>query len=121
MTAKLRPAGEQAAALLDTIRRFNAACNAVAEIAFRHRTAGRARLHRLAYRSIRERFGLSSQMAVRAIAKAADAYRRDRSRKPVFCPHGAIAYDQRLLSWSGQTQPLAGSLHVILDIFQGLH
>jgi IS605 OrfB family transposase len=38
-------------------------------------------------------------MAIRAIAKVCEAYKRDRSKKPTFKPHGAMVYDQRILSW----------------------
>src|SRR5262249_43338548 len=56
-------------------------------------------LHRAHYRELRERFGLSSQMAVRAIAKVCEVYKRDRSVRPTFRPRGAIPYDQRILSF----------------------
>ena len=98
---KLQPTQEQAASLLETMERFNAACNAIAEIAFQEWTANKIKLQKLVYRDIRERFGLSAQMTVRAISKVAEAYKRDKSKKPVFRPHGAIIYDQRLLSWKG--------------------
>ncbi len=101
LMTKLQPTREQAAALLETIRRFNAACNAITEVAFRERTANKIRLQKLAYRDVRERFGLSAQMTIRAISKVAEAYKRDKSKKPIFRPHGAIVYDQRLLSWKG--------------------
>lgn len=39
LMVKLQPTPEQAAALLETMERFNAACNAVAEVAFREQTA----------------------------------------------------------------------------------
>ncbi|MER3403304.1 MAG: transposase, partial [Armatimonadota bacterium] len=67
----------------------------------RERTANKVRLQKLVYYEIRERFGLSAQMTVRAISKVAEAYKRDRSKKPSFRPHGAIIYDQRVLSWKG--------------------
>lgn len=38
-------------------------------------------------------------MTVRAIAQVADVYKRDKSVQPTFRPHGAIVYDQRILSW----------------------
>lgn len=98
---KLQPAPDQAAALLETMERFNVACNAIAEVAFRERTANKIRLQKLVYHDTRERFGLSAQMTVRAISKVAEAYKRDKSKKPVFRPHGTIIYDQRLLSWKG--------------------
>jgi putative transposase len=40
-------------------------------------------------------------MAVRVISKVAEAYKRDKSRKPSFRAHGAIVYDQRVLAWKG--------------------
>jgi len=40
-------------------------------------------------------------MAVRAISKACEAYKRDKSIKPTFAPNGAVVYDQRILSWKG--------------------
>jgi len=36
---KLMPTSGQRTALLQTMERFNAACNAIAEVAFRERTA----------------------------------------------------------------------------------
>lgn len=83
------------------MERFNAACNAIADIAFAHRTASQVRLHHLTYYKVREKFGLSAQMTVRAIGKVAEAYKRDKSVKPTFRPRGAIVYDRRTLSWKG--------------------
>jgi IS605 OrfB family transposase len=83
------------------MERFNAACNAIADVAFRHRIANKIRLQPLVYRDIRARFGLSAQHTVRAISKVVEAYKRDKSVKPTFQPHGAMVYDQRILSWKG--------------------
>jgi IS605 OrfB family transposase len=98
-TAKLLPTPEQADALLATLECVNAACNWLAERAFELKSADKYRLHGLHYRELREKFGLSSQMAVRAISKVVEAYKRDRTRKPTFKPRGAVAYDQRILSF----------------------
>lgn len=97
--AKLLPTAEQAAALLATVERVNAACEWLAARAFENQTANKIRLQQLHYRDLRERFGLSAQMAVRAISKVCDAYKRDRTRQPHFKSHGAVAYDQRILSF----------------------
>jgi len=40
-------------------------------------------------------------MAVRAIGKAAEVYRRDKASCPIFKPTGAMTYDERILSWKG--------------------
>jgi IS605 OrfB family transposase len=92
---------EQANALHETMHQFNAACNYVAEIAFQMHTANKIKLQPIVYRDIRDKFGISSQMAVRAISKACEAYKRDKSIKPTFDPNGAVVYDQRILSWKG--------------------
>ena len=97
--AKLLPTPEQAAALLATLERVNEACAWLAERAFELKSADKLKLQGLYYRDLREKFGLSSQMAVRAISKVVEAYKRDRTRKPTFKPHGAIAYDQRIMSF----------------------
>jgi hypothetical protein len=58
-------------------------------------------LQELVYSDLRERFGLSAQMAVRCIAQVCEAYRRDKSIRPVFRTHAAMPYDQRLMSFKG--------------------
>ena len=68
LMVKLMPTTEQHQALLETMERFNAACNAIAEAAFEHRTANKIRLQKLVYDRIRKEFGLSAQMTVRAIS-----------------------------------------------------
>lgn len=101
LAVKLHPSPEQADRLLRTMRAFNAACDFIAGQAFAERTANKVRLQKLVYAETRGRFGLSAQMAIRAIAKVCEAYKRDRKIKPTFKPLGAIAYDQRILSWKG--------------------
>jgi len=96
---RLETSKEQFEALLETMRRFNEACNHIASVAHKLRTANKMRLQKHVYREARERFALSAQMAIRAIAKVCEAYRRDRSKKPAFKPYGAMVYDQRILSW----------------------
>ncbi len=81
------------------MERINAACSTVADVALRERCASKVLLQRMLYRQVREQFGLSAQMAVRAIAKVVEAYKRDRTRKPTFRPRGAVPYDQRILSF----------------------
>src|SRR5713226_2426376 len=99
LAMKLAPSPEQHAALLATLERFNAACDAIAEVAFCEHMANKIALHKIVYYDVRERFGLSSQMTVRAIAKMVDAYKRDKTVQPTFRPHGALTYDERIMSW----------------------
>jgi IS605 OrfB family transposase len=99
---KLAPSGEQVAMLDATMRACNAAANRVAEVAFERRTANKIALQKVVYADLRADFGLSSQMAVRAIAKACEAYKRDKRIRPTFRPDGAVQYDQRILRWKGR-------------------
>ncbi len=96
---KLAPAPEQHAALLRTLEAFNAACNEIAAVAFAEQSASKIDLQKLVYYAIRQRFGLSAQMCIRAIAKVAEAYKRDRKVQPAFRSHGAMTYDERILSF----------------------
>lgn len=98
---KLLPAAEQAAKLQTTIRAFNAGANYVAGEAVRIGTANKIRLQSLVYRTLRERFGLSAQMAIRCIAKVCEAYKRDRRVRPRFREDGAMTHDERTYSFKG--------------------
>lgn len=90
---------EQFKMLRETMRAFNHACNHIATIAYKLRTANKMRLQKEVYAETRKRFGLSAQMAIRAIAKVCEAYKRDRTRQPHFRDFGGMVYDQRILSW----------------------
>jgi len=99
LLVKLVPSPGDHAALLRTLEAFNTACNAIAEVAYEQRVANKLRLQPLVYYDIRDRFGLSSQMVIRAIAKVSESYKRDRNIKPRFRLHGAMTYDQRICSF----------------------
>ena len=101
LMVKLNPNKKQYQMLLDTMHCFNEACNAIAEVAFEMHKANKVEIHKAVYYDTRKRFGLSSQLTVRAISKVAEAYKRDRSIKPEFRSDGAIVYDQRILTWKG--------------------
>jgi IS605 OrfB family transposase len=98
---KLDPSEEQHAVLVETMGKFNEACNYIADIAFEHKCANKINLQKIVYYDVREQFGLSAQMTIRAIAKVVEAYKRDKSIKPSFRSDGAVVYDQRILSWRG--------------------
>jgi IS605 OrfB family transposase len=98
-TVKLLPTPAQAASLLATMERFNAACDWLGERAFEAHTASKLDLQHAHYRDLRELYGLSAQMAVRCISKVSEAYKRDKGIRPRFKPHGAVPYDQRIMSF----------------------
>jgi putative transposase len=95
------PDAEQSAVLSTTMERFNEAATFAARVGFEAGVFAQPSIHKLAYLEIRERFGLSAQMAVRAIGKAVECFKRDKTTCPVFKPHGAVTYDQRILGFKG--------------------
>jgi len=96
---KLLPTPEQAQALRKTLEVANTACNYISDQAWESKTFRQFPLHKLTYYPVKEIFDLSAQMVVRAISKVADAYKLDRKAKRTFKPHGAIAFDNRILTY----------------------
>jgi IS605 OrfB family transposase len=97
---KLLPTPEQADALKRTLEAANAACNYISQIAWDTHTFGKFALQKLCYQDVRETFGLSAQMVVRALAKVGDAYKLDKQTMRTFRPLASIAYDDRILSFA---------------------
>ena len=97
---KLQPTPEQADALTRTLETANAACDYISTVAWETRTFGKFALQRLCYQNVREQFGLSSQMVIRALARVGDAYKLDKQTKRTFRPLASIAYDDRILSFA---------------------
>src|SRR5262249_21386047 len=62
--------------------------------ALRHQPrAATAGLH-----AMRQQFGLSAQLTMRASSTVSDASQRDTTKQPCFRPHGALVSDQRICS-----------------------
>jgi IS605 OrfB family transposase len=98
---QLIPSPEERDVLFSTMERFNDAATFAARAGFDASVFSQPSIHKLAYAEIRERFGLSAQMAVRAIGKAVEVFKRDKKTCPVFKPRGAVTYDERILSFKG--------------------
>jgi putative transposase len=92
---RLETSQDNKAILLETMKRYNEACNFVAERAFSLKIANKFKLHKQVYDETRQKFGLSSQFVVRIIGKVVEAYRRDKTVLPKFKELGSIQYDQR--------------------------
>src|SRR5437763_7880598 len=103
MLLKLVPTQDQHQALLETMHAFNEAANYVASIAFAEKTANKFALLKIVYRELRTTYKLPAQLAIRAISKASEAYKRDKSIQPTFKPEGALVYDERVMSFKGLT------------------
>ena len=90
---------EQHDKLLKTMEKFNEACNFISVFAFKKKIFGKVGIQKELYYEIRDKYGLSAQMTVRAVGKVAESYKVDRKTLHEFEPHGAIVYDQRILSY----------------------
>lgn len=99
VAVKLTPTQEQAHALRCTLERANEAANYLSEYAWQEQTFGQWTLHKARYYDLRDRFVLPAQIAVRVIAKVADAYKLDKKTQRIFKPHGSLAFDERILRW----------------------
>ena len=108
---KLLPDDDQKQALIDTFLRFNNACNFVSKIAWEKRRFNKILLQQIIYREIREKFGLASQLAVRAIAKVVETYKADKTVFHEFKDFGSIVYDQRILSFKGMDTVSINTVH----------
>lgn len=119
LKVKMSPDEEQAARLLDTMRRFNEACNWVSQEAFREKAYKRLPLQKLCYYAVRERFGLPAQLAIHVTRKVCDSYAADKSVCHTFGPYSAVIYDDRILRLIGVTSVsltlLGGREQVRLD------
>jgi len=95
------PTGGQRQALLKTMERFNAACNEISQFAFHQKCFGKFNIQKHVYHDIKSKYGLSAQMVIRAISKVAESYKAEKKILHQFKEHGAIVYDQRILSYKG--------------------
>jgi len=96
---KLITTEEQMSSLLETMEKFNEACDYISEFAYKNRVFGKIIIQKNIYYIVREQFGLSAQMAIRAIGKVTESYKVDKSCMHIFDKHGAIVYDPRILTF----------------------
>ena len=107
---KLLPDAAQKAVLLRTMEAFNAAATMAARSGFERSVFSQPSIHRLCYYTIRESYGLNAQLSVRAIGKAVECFKRDKSICPQFKPRSAIIYDERIMRFKGLTHVSLSSL-----------
>ena len=101
---KLLPTTEQADALKETMRRFNAACNWVAEKAFERQLANSYALQKLYYYEVRETFDLPADIAILTFKQVSSCYKRDKSKQVSFRPLAAIPYRKGSFRYKGLEQ-----------------
>jgi predicted transposase len=105
VTVKVSPADPDG--LRRTLQTANGACDWISEQAWHHKTFRQLALHKLVYYQVRQRFGLSAQMAVRGIAKVVDAYALDKRTKRDVPNRWGFPYDARILSWDLESETVS--------------
>ncbi len=104
---KLNPTACQAALLLATLERANAACHTISAWAWKEQTFRQYDLHKALYAGVKADFSLSAQMVVRALGKVAHTYKPDRKTQRTFRAHGAFPYDSRILRYFTDRQEVS--------------
>ena len=99
----LDPTPEESESLRETIRAFNSATQMVADLCHDRHTGNKVLLQPVVYADLRKSFGLSSQMAVRALSRACEAYKRDKKVPMKFADDDPMILDTRLMSFKGLT------------------
>ena len=86
ISCKLQVDPHQAERIEATLQAFADACNFVAEWGCTHKVRFQYALHKGCYQAVRERFSLSANLAVRAIARVAPRLRKAQTRNSAFKP-----------------------------------
>jgi IS605 OrfB family transposase len=98
---QLLPDAESARKLQESMERFNEAANWAAGVAFERRISNKISLQQIVYRELRDRFGLSAQVACLCVHRVCEAYKRDKTVRPKFGRHSAVSHDIRTMSFKG--------------------
>jgi len=91
--------GQHDVVLTATMRSFNEAATWIAQVCWSEKISNTNTAHHRVYQETRTRFGLGSQLAVCARAKAVEAIKSGKQRMKATCPtfgsRGAVRYDAR--------------------------
>lgn len=97
---KLQCTEETREAFLQTKKAFAEACNLILQEALRTKIGNPIELHRLMYGQVRKQFGLSANLAVRAIRRVASSLAGKKKKpKPKQFHSASIEYDARLFTF----------------------
>src|SRR5712692_1282995 len=98
VACKLAPTPEQIRNIDATLEAFAGACDFAAETARSIGSTNKVKVQQAAYREIRERFGLSANLAIRAIARACAALKVPARMHSAFAPT-SVDYDARIFAF----------------------
>jgi putative transposase len=98
LVCKLTPTREQSAELDATLVAFADACNYIADVARQIHSSNKVKVQHACYTDVRSRFGLSANLAIRAIARVCAALKVKSKAHSTFEPT-SMDYDQRIFSF----------------------
>ena len=98
VVCKLAPTPEHASEIDATLMAFAGACDFASETARRIGSTNKVKVQRAGYWEIRERFGLSANLAIRAIARACAALKVPAKMHSAFAAT-SIDYDARIFAF----------------------
>jgi IS605 OrfB family transposase len=98
VVCKLAPTPAQQRDIDATLKAFAAGCEFAADTARSIGSTNKVKVQAAGYREIRKRFGLSANLAIRAIARACNALKVPAKMHSTFEPT-SIDYDQRIFSF----------------------
>jgi len=98
IACKLAPTAEQRTELDATLGAFADACNFIADVARSIHSSNKVKVQHACYQDVRDRFGLSANLAIRAIARVCAALKVKSKAHSTFEPT-SIDYDQRIFSF----------------------
>jgi putative transposase len=98
IVCKLVPTPAQASEMDATLQAFASACDFAADVARRIGSTNKVKVQHAGYKDIRERFGLSANLAIRAIARACAALKVPEKMHSTFDPT-SIDYDARIFAF----------------------
>jgi hypothetical protein len=105
----LRPTPAQRTELDATLVAFAVACTHIAAVCRQLYSTNKVRVQRVCYPEVRERFGLSANLVIRAIARVCAGLKRNPKAFATFAPT-SIDYDQRIFSY----RPWDGTVSLML-------
>lgn len=118
---KMAPTPVMIESLRKTCDVFAEACNSVLDLALPKNISNNIKLHHLAYKTIRQRFGLSANLAVRAIRRvsAAMVAAKRRKKKPFEFHPTSVDYDARIFDYREKDETVSltvigGRIHIPL-------
>ena len=98
IACKLLHTPAQGAELDTTLVAFADACNFIADVARQMHSSNKVKVQHACYAEVRSRFGLSANLAIRAIARVCAALKVKTKAHATFVPT-SIDYDQRIFSF----------------------